>query len=314
MAPSDIILHWYPLSPFAQKVAWVLNFKNIDYKVVQISPIEPRPLRRPLDGGYRKTPILQIGNHVYCDTKCIIDELEKRYPEPSIYPKTKTGESSESLGKGLAVWLETLLFGSVSRQFDVSLLPEKFRNDRNEFLRQKFGGGSPFMKLDLLAQLAMAEKLLGDKTYLLDTPTLSMVDLSLAKSMFFLSNVAGPDFVEQQAPRLAAHMQRVFAEAKMTRTETMPKLKAEQAIELAQQQYQPLNTQEAPATSVLSELKIGQEVMVTPLDTGRVPSIGILRSLTDNTVVIEHKTDKVTSFIHFPSFGFIVTPPPKPSL
>lgn len=70
--------HWYPESPFSQKVAWILNYKKIDYKVVLINRCEPRPLRRPLDGGYRKTPILQIGNHVYCDTKTIFLALEKQ--------------------------------------------------------------------------------------------------------------------------------------------------------------------------------------------------------------------------------------------
>ncbi|KAI9492636.1 hypothetical protein BDB00DRAFT_873213 [Zychaea mexicana] len=311
MAQADIVLHWYPMSPFAQKLAWVLNYKNIDYKVVQISPVEPRPLRRPLDGGYRKTPILQIGNHVYCDTKRIIDELEKRYPQPSIYPKLKSGESTTALAKSIAVWLESMLFGAVSQQFDVALLPEKFKKDRDGFLGRKFGGGSPYLKLDLLAQLAQAEELLGDKPYVLDTPSLSLVDLSLAKNTFFLSNVCGPDFVEGKAPKLARHMQRIFAEAKMSRTEEMPKVKAEQALEIAQNQYQPFDGQEQ---SILTELKVGQDVVVLPLDTGKVPSTGILRSLTQDEIVIEHKTEKITALIHFPSVGFIATPAPKSNL
>ncbi|KAG2221066.1 hypothetical protein INT45_009724 [Circinella minor] len=311
MAQSDIVLHWYPLSPFAQKVAWVLNYKNIDYKVVQISPIEPRPLRRPLDGGYRKTPILQIGNHVYCDTKRIIDELEKRFPEPSIYPKTNKGESSEVLGKSIAVWIESSFFGSVSRQFDTSLLPEKFLKDRTEFIGGNFGGGSPYMRVDLLAQLKQAQQLLGDKLYILDTPTLSLVDLSLAKSIFFLGNVAGPDYVEEHVPTLARHMRRIFAEAKMDRTNEMPKIKAEQALDIARNQYQPFAGQ---GRSILSELKIGKEVAVSPLDTGRVPSRGILCNLTEDEIVIEHKTENITSIIHFPAFGFIATPAPTPSL
>ncbi|KAG1122835.1 hypothetical protein G6F42_011105 [Rhizopus arrhizus] len=78
MSNPQFILHWYPNSPFAQKVAWALQYKNVDFKLVMISPIEPRPLRRPLDAGYRKTPVLQIGNHTYCDSKVIFAELEKR--------------------------------------------------------------------------------------------------------------------------------------------------------------------------------------------------------------------------------------------
>jgi glutathione S-transferase len=62
-------------------VAWALQYKKVDFKLVMISPIEPRPLRRPLDAGYRKTPVLQIGNHTYCDSKAIFAELEKRYKQ-----------------------------------------------------------------------------------------------------------------------------------------------------------------------------------------------------------------------------------------
>lgn len=69
--------HFYRESPFSQKLSWLLNFKKVEYKVVTVPRLEPRPLRRPLDGGYRKTPILQIGNHVYCDTKAAILALEK---------------------------------------------------------------------------------------------------------------------------------------------------------------------------------------------------------------------------------------------
>ena len=183
--------------------------------------------------------------------------------------------------------------------------------DRAEFIGGKFGGGSPYMRVDLLAQLKQAQQLLGDKPYILDTPTLSLVDLSLAKSIFFLSNVAGPDFVEEHVPTLARHMQRIFAEAGMDRTKEMPKIKAEQALEIARDQYQPFAGQ---GRSVLSELKIGNDVTVSPLDTGRVPSKGILCNLTEDEIAIEHKTGDIASIIHFPAFGFIVTPAPTPSL
>ena len=57
---------------------WALLYKKVEFKTVTCSPVEPRPLRRPLDGGYRKTPFLQIGNHSYCDSKVIFAELERR--------------------------------------------------------------------------------------------------------------------------------------------------------------------------------------------------------------------------------------------
>ena len=44
-----------------------------------------------LTGGYSKTPVLQIGADIYCDTKRIADELETRFPQPTLYPDGATG-------------------------------------------------------------------------------------------------------------------------------------------------------------------------------------------------------------------------------
>ena len=38
----------------------------------------PKPDLMPLTGGYRKTPVLQIGADIYCDTQLIMLEIERR--------------------------------------------------------------------------------------------------------------------------------------------------------------------------------------------------------------------------------------------
>ena len=40
----------------------------------------PKPDLMPLTGGYRKTPVLQIGADIYCDTQLIMLEIEKHAP------------------------------------------------------------------------------------------------------------------------------------------------------------------------------------------------------------------------------------------
>lgn len=47
--------------------------------------IMQKPDLIPLTGGYRKTPVLQIGADIYCDTALIVDVLEKLYPERSLF-------------------------------------------------------------------------------------------------------------------------------------------------------------------------------------------------------------------------------------
>ena len=105
MQQPDIILHHYPLSPFAEKVRAVLGFKQLAWKSVVIPAIAPKPDVVALTGGYRKTPILQIGRDVYCDTALICDVLEHVQPYPALYPAQQKG-----LARVLAQWADTTLF------------------------------------------------------------------------------------------------------------------------------------------------------------------------------------------------------------
>ena len=64
---SEIILHHYPLSPFAEKTRVALGIKGLAWRSVIIPQIMPKPELMPLTGGYRKTPVMQIGADIYCD-------------------------------------------------------------------------------------------------------------------------------------------------------------------------------------------------------------------------------------------------------
>ena len=81
-----IILHHFEQSPFSEKVRLVFGLKNIDWSSVRISRIMPRPDLMPLTGGYRRTPVMQIGADIYCDTQVIMRELERRFPDADAVP------------------------------------------------------------------------------------------------------------------------------------------------------------------------------------------------------------------------------------
>ncbi|MEL6287134.1 MAG: glutathione S-transferase family protein [Pseudomonadota bacterium] len=101
---SDIILHHYPQSPVAEKVRAALGLKRASYASVEIPRIPPKPDLMPLTGGYRRTPVMQIGADIYCDSACICDELEQRLPEPSLHPAGN---------RGLTELLEQMISGEV---------------------------------------------------------------------------------------------------------------------------------------------------------------------------------------------------------
>jgi glutathione S-transferase len=102
---TDIILHHYPTSPFSEKIRLVMGYKHLAWKSVVIPSIMPKPDVLALTGGYRKTPFMQIGADIYCDSALICDVLEHRQPEPTLYPAQHKG-----LARVLAQWADTTLF------------------------------------------------------------------------------------------------------------------------------------------------------------------------------------------------------------
>ena len=102
---NDLILHHYPTSPFSEKVRLILGYKKLAWKSVVIPATLPKPDVIALTGGYRKTPFLQIGADIYCDTALICDVLEHIAPMPSLYP-----EPGKGLERTLAQWADSTLF------------------------------------------------------------------------------------------------------------------------------------------------------------------------------------------------------------
>ncbi len=102
---SDLILHHYPNSPFAEKVRLILGHKQLAWKSVFIPMIMPKPDLTALTGGYRKTPVLQIGADIYCDTALICNVLEHVAPTPTLYPEAVKGAA-----RIVAQWADSALF------------------------------------------------------------------------------------------------------------------------------------------------------------------------------------------------------------
>lgn len=101
----NLILHHYPNSPFSEKVRLILGHKQLAWKSVVIPAVMPKPDVIALSGGYRRTPLLQIGADIYCDTALICDVLEHLQPAPTLYPEPEKG-----LSRILAQWADGTLF------------------------------------------------------------------------------------------------------------------------------------------------------------------------------------------------------------
>ena len=106
----------------------MLGFKGLAWRSVEQPPILPKPKLVPLTGGYRRIPVLQEGADLWCDTRLIARELERRVPSPTFFPDGTRGH-----GEAIAWWAEhqfmrpTALFVS---GINADHMPEGLHEDR----------------------------------------------------------------------------------------------------------------------------------------------------------------------------------------
>jgi len=305
---ADVILHHYPASPFAEKIRLGLGLKGLAWKSVIIPMVMPKPDLIPLTGGYRKTPVMQIGADIYCDTQLILRELERRYPTPSFHPDGTAG-----LAEAFAFWAEKFMFGpAVGVAFALGKTNDRF-NDAFKADRAKFSGRDfdvakmkaalPKLLDQLRAHLAHLDTMLGDgrKFLLGDKP--SVADLAPYHCLWFIAQNAGADAPPlKDLPRLREWMTRVAAIGHGNPTE----IDGKAALEIARQATPA--TREAADPADPEARKPGAMVSVVPDDTGRDPVIGELVASSAQEIVIKRNDPVVGEvMVHFPRAGFIVS-------
>ena len=128
---TDLILHHYPQSPFAEKARLMLGFKGLSWHSVMIPAVMPKPDLTALTGGYRRTPVLQIGADIYCDTALIARRLEHEKAAPPLFP-----EGQEAVATSLAQWADSVLFQhGVAMNFQPQGLAARFAGMAKEVIQ-----------------------------------------------------------------------------------------------------------------------------------------------------------------------------------
>lgn len=73
----------YNFSNYNEKARWALDLKRIPHRRRSLMPGEPRAMAFSLRGTL---PVLDIDGSRFADSSEIIDALERRCPEPALYP------------------------------------------------------------------------------------------------------------------------------------------------------------------------------------------------------------------------------------
>ena len=304
---TDIILHHYDTSPYAEKVRTGLGLKGLAWASVELPQIMPKPNLTALTGGYRKTPVLQIGADIYCDSQLIMRELERRHPTPSFYP------AGRGAADALAWWAEkTMFLPAVSIAFAKrpEVLPKGFLEDRAKFSGRNIDpvvmlAAVPNQLDQLRAHFDWLDQTLADGRSFLQGRAVGLSDLAAYHPVWYLrqnfGSVAAP---LDGFPRLLSWAERVAAIGHGRRSP----MTSEQALDVAR-----TATSIAKASTDAKDpigRKPGQVVSVTPDDTGRDPVIGELVTSGIDEIVIRRRDPAIGEVcVHFPRAGFVVTAP-----
>ena len=304
---TDIILHHYAFSSFAEKLRVALGLKGLAYRSVDIPGLPPRPLLSPLTGGYRRVPVLQIGADIWCDTNIILPALERLFPAPSFYPA-----GCEGVARGLsfawerAIWIPTI---GVLTHFIGEHIPADFLKDRKEsylgidISREAMAPELPLQRQRVVAHVAWLKTALADGRRFVFGEAPSALDLTCYQTVWLLRKNCPPevDALLGLQP-LAAWYERITAFGHGQPTPMTP----EQAFEIARA------ASPAPVTHLDPNgdpggLRAGCPVTVTPDDNARVAVSGTLVAASDSEIVIHRRDPQAGDLhIHFPRLGFDV--------
>lgn len=302
---AEIILHHYGKSTFAAKARAVLGFKNLAWRSVIIPDRMPKPDLMPLTGGYRSTPVMQIGADVYCDTQRIIGELERRHPEPTLFP-----DHAEGLAWAMSFWTDKTLyttvvgmvFGANADKLDAGYVADRVAHRGGQLDIAKLKAEVAQNRAQAMAQFDWVEKMLADgRDFVLGTrPGLADIDIYF---VVWLVRALYPTPTEVLAPfpRLGAWADRVAAFG-----EGRPRaMTAEDALEVARTSHP-----EAPARAqgdALIGIAPGDAVTVVPDDKGRVAVSGRLLTCDRQAIALRRFDERLGEVVvHFPRAGFQV--------
>ncbi|MFV3303937.1 glutathione S-transferase family protein [Pseudomonas sp. NY15181] len=309
---SELILHHYPTSPFAEKARLLLGFKQLSWHSVTIPPLMPKPDLMALTGGYRRTPVLQVGADIYCDTALISRRLEQEKAVPSLFP-----EGQEFTAASFALWADSVIFQhAVSLVFQPDSIAVRFGKLPPEFLKafiadrsQLFSGGTasrlpaeqarhqwPVFMARVEQQLAREE---GD--FLFGEP--SIADFALAHCLWFLKGTPVTAPLVDDYPAVSAWLGRVLGFGHGAHSE----MSAEEAIAIARDS-QPAALPDDDFVDP-NGFTAGQRVVIAATDYGVDPVEGeLLHAGRESLVLCREDPRAGTVHVHFPRLGFSIRP------
>ena len=297
---TDLILHQYAMSPYSKKVISIFAFKNLAWHAVEQPVIAPKPDLTPLTGGYRKIPVLQIGAHIYCDTKLMIREIEKRHPETALTPTELLGATEL-----IADWADYRLFSHAAGPsiFEIgNLVPKDFLADRAAMQRPEVLAAAlpvDHVKAQFVLDLQMINRQLEGTPFMLGE-RFTLADAATFHVLNFACNA--PSLAEEvnKHTAIANWLQAIRDMGEGQRSDMEPA----EALNIARDatpDYTP------PADAIADEaLPVGQVIAIKPNDYGQEETVGEIAWATAEALAVKRSDEKVGDvLVHYPRLGYL---------
>jgi glutathione S-transferase len=297
---SEIVLHHYPTSPFAELVRTALGLKGLAWKSVEVPMMLPKPGQVELTGGYARTPVLQIGADIYCDTAAILDALEAIRPDPSFYPAPLG-----TIHRMVAGWAGAGQFaahvGAAFKNAPAEALPPGFAEDRKKrfvgFDFEKMPQFAPHLETQVLASSSWIAATLADGRPFIGGDAAGHGDLALYSNLWFVKLFPfAADFARQALAdaRVSDWYGRMAAIGHGAPEEAS----ADDAIAIAK-----------AATPRPISGGSGQSVLIRTEQSGDTPVSGTLLRCDEGGITVRRESERAGSVhVHFPRIGQIVVP------
>ena len=301
---SKIIFHHYPQSPVAEKVRVGFGMKSIDWQSVMIPRLPPKPLLMPLTGGYRRTPVAQIGADIYGDSQNIFRMLDEEIAAPQLV---------SPLSMAMASWMESTLFNLALRVILTHAMdgaPPEFIQDRGSlyfdkgWTEEQMKAALPATTRQLQAGLSLLEAHCqsGQAFLLGDAPT--QADANLHYLLWFIGGrwEGGPQFLTQ-FPRLMAIEEAVIQLGQGQDTE----ISGEEALAIAKE----ASPQSPVGINCFNEegLSVGDKISIRQAGQTADPDVtGSLRYLDDTRVSLDIASAEAGDIaLHLPVLGYVIS-------
>jgi glutathione S-transferase len=300
---DELILHHYDFSPFSEKIRLIFGIKDLSWRSVTTPSVLPKPDLVALTGGYRHTPVMQIGADLYCDTRLIADELDRRFPSrPLLHPQFG------GIALAIEAWAERDLFWPIARyvsgtnaetvdpglHVDRAALRGK-RTPTTERLRAV--ARSELGRIE--AQLPMVASMLSEGRPFLVSNEISRADLAVYHGLWFLSAMPiDCSAILVPYPEIESWMKRIASVGTGTSEDMTPRA----AIDVARQA--------APAPvrrsqSMGDDPPLGSVVAIRPEDYRTEAVLGELVLADRNELAIRRVGDRAGEVVvHFPRLGY----------